>query len=111
PAPGEGRHPRAQDADQRRLGGEESHAGTIEGLPPVGHPGYFPQGVGNDLGAFSSTRFFIRKVLEQHRRSPISAHLEVETYTWNVLPAHLQAGGMEQAIARELNWVKQELGA
>jgi hypothetical protein len=26
-----------------------------------------------------------------------------------VLPPHLQAGGMEQAIARELNWVRREL--
>lgn len=63
----------------------------------------------DDLGAFSSTRFFIQKVLDVHRGKPISPHLEVETYTWNVLPAHLQAGGMEQAIARELNWVKETL--
>jgi len=28
-----------------------------------------------------------------------------------VLPSHLQAGGMEQAIARELNWVREELAA
>lgn len=63
----------------------------------------------DDLGAFSSTRFFIRKVLDLHRAHPISSHLEVETYTWNVLPEHLQAGGMEQAIARELNWVKEAL--
>lgn len=63
----------------------------------------------DELGEFSSTSFFIRKVLERHRRQPVSAHLEVETYTWNVLPPHLQAGGMEQAIARELNWVKEEL--
>lgn len=63
----------------------------------------------DDLGEFSSTSFFVRKVLERHRRQPISAHLEVETYTWSVLPAHLQAGGMEQAIARELNWVRREL--
>ncbi len=63
----------------------------------------------DDLGEFSSTSFFIRKVLERHRRQPVSSHLEVETYTWNVLPPHLQAGGMEQAIARELNWVRAEL--
>jgi sugar phosphate isomerase/epimerase len=65
----------------------------------------------DDLGAFSSTRFFIRKVLDMHRARPVSAHLEVETYTWNVLPEHLRAGGMEQAIARELNWVKDTLAA
>ena len=65
----------------------------------------------DDLGAFSSTRFFIRKVLDLHRAHPISSHLEVETYTWNVLPEHLQAGGMEQAIALELNWVKDSESA
>ena len=63
----------------------------------------------DDLGAFSSTRSFISEVLGIHRVRPISPHLEVETYTWNVLPEHLRAGGMEQAIARELNWVKESL--
>ena len=65
----------------------------------------------DDLGAFSSTRSFISEVLGVHRLHPISPHLEVETYTWNVLPEHLRAGGMEKAIARELNWVKESLTA
>ena len=63
----------------------------------------------DNLGAFSSTRSFISEVLGIHRMHPVSGHLEVETYTWNVLPEHLRAGGMEQAIARELNWVKEAL--
>lgn len=63
----------------------------------------------DDLGAFSSTRDFISAVLDIHRRQPVSGHLEVETYTWNALPEHLRAGGMEQAIARELNWVREAL--
>lgn len=65
----------------------------------------------DDLGAFSSTRFFISEVLGIHKRHPVSAHLEVETYTWNALPEHLRAGGMELAIARELNWVIDTLTA
>jgi hypothetical protein len=65
----------------------------------------------DDLGAFSSTRFFIREVLAIHRQRPISEHLEVETYTWGVLPETLRAGGIEKAIARELSWVREELGA
>ncbi|MBI3529113.1 MAG: metabolite traffic protein EboE [Betaproteobacteria bacterium] len=65
----------------------------------------------DNLGAFSSTRSFISEVLGIHRLHPVSAHLEVETYTWNVLPEHLRAGDMEQAIARELNWVKEVLAA
>ena len=64
-----------------------------------------------DLGAFSSTQSFISEVLAIHCKRPVSGHLEVETYTWNVLPEHLRAGGMEQAIARELNWVKDALAA
>jgi len=65
----------------------------------------------DDLGEFSSTRFFIREVLAIHRERPISEHLEVETYTWGVLPETLRAGGIEKAIARELSWVREELGA
>jgi sugar phosphate isomerase/epimerase len=62
-----------------------------------------------ELEAFSSTRFFIREVLARHRVAPVSQHLEVETYTWGVLPEQFRSGGVEQAVARELNWVRQEL--
>ena len=65
----------------------------------------------DDLGAFSSTRSFISEVLDIHKRDSVSAHLEVETYTWNALPEHLRAGGMELAIARELSWVMDTLAA
>jgi sugar phosphate isomerase/epimerase len=65
----------------------------------------------DNLGAFGSTQAFIREVLQLHRRQPVSAHLEVETYTWNVLPPHLRADGMDHAIARELSWVRDELAA
>ena len=65
----------------------------------------------DNLGAFSSTRSFISEVLGIHKRHPVSAQLEVETYTWNALPEHLRAGGMELAVARELNWVMDTLDA
>jgi sugar phosphate isomerase/epimerase len=61
------------------------------------------------LEAFSSTQFFIRNMLERHRREPISSHLEVETYTWNVLPEGLRSVPIEDAVARELNWVRGQL--
>jgi sugar phosphate isomerase/epimerase len=61
------------------------------------------------LEAFSSTQFFIRSVLELHRQKPVSRHLEVETYTWNVLPEALRTAAIEDAVARELNWVRQQL--
>ena len=36
--------------------------------------------------------------------SPVS-HLEIETYTFNVLPKTLQAGGIESSISKEYDWV------
>ena len=41
----------------------------------------------------------------------MAPHLEVETYTWNVLPADLRGSDMATDIARELAWVRSQLGA
>ncbi|MFZ3584748.1 metabolite traffic protein EboE [Loktanella sp. DJP18] len=62
-----------------------------------------------DLGAFESTRDFLEDILALHRTSPISRHLEVETYTWDVLPERLRTDSMEMAIVRELSWVADQL--
>ena len=61
------------------------------------------------LGAFASTRPFLERLLERHRHTPVSPHLEVETYTWDVLPAEHRGLPVEDAIARELLWVRQRL--
>lgn len=61
-----------------------------------------------DMGAFASTQAFVREVLELHRREPVSAHLEVETYTWGVLPEAYRAASLPEAIARELQWVRSQ---
>ena len=61
------------------------------------------------LGPFSSTQSFIREVLAIQREHPVSAHLEVETYTWGVLPEPFRSGKVDAAIARELAWVRTEL--
>jgi sugar phosphate isomerase/epimerase len=58
---------------------------------------------------FDSTQAFLREVLALHRADPVSAHLEVETYTWDVLPEEYRRSDLSAAIARELNWVKAEL--
>ena len=63
------------------------------------------------LEGFDSTQSFIRDVLALHAARPISQHLEVETYTWDVLPAALRTDAIELAIARELTWVRQTLAA
>ncbi len=59
----------------------------------------------HDLGDFSTTQPFLLEVLKRHRESPISPHLEVETYTWDVLPESYKECGVEAAIVRELDWV------
>ena len=61
------------------------------------------------MESFSPTRDFIEQVLGLHRSRPLSRHLEVETYTWDVLPPQYRVDAMEDAIARELIWVKQKL--
>ena len=56
----------------------------------------------SDLGAFRSTQDFLAEILALHRRAPLSPHLEVETYTWDVLPPALRDGPVQDAVAREL---------
>jgi len=64
-----------------------------------------------ELRDFSTTQNFLRDILALHRREPISAHLEVETYTWDVLPEHYRQVEVASAIARELEWVVEQLEA
>lgn len=63
----------------------------------------------DDLGAFSSTRDFLEQILALHKLDPISPHLEIETYTWDVLPRATRGQSVDQDIVRELNWVKEQL--
>jgi sugar phosphate isomerase/epimerase len=58
---------------------------------------------------FGTTQAFLAQVLAQHRAQPISKHLEVETYTWDVLPEAYRTAELSAAIARELDWVKAQL--
>jgi hypothetical protein len=58
---------------------------------------------------FDTTQAFLAEILALHRVEPISAHLEVETYTWDVLPESYRNVDLSSAIARELNWVKGQL--
>lgn len=65
----------------------------------------------SEMQHFSTTQDFLREILALHLEKPISDHLEVETYTWDVLPERYRGIPVAQAIARELNWVKKQLGA
>ncbi len=62
-----------------------------------------------ELAPFASTQAFIREMLAMQRASAISRHLEVETYTWDVLPDAYRSGTVDEAVARELSWVRSEL--
>ena len=61
------------------------------------------------MAHFGTTQSFLAAILALHRADPISRHLEVETYTWDVLPPSYRSADLSSAIARELNWVKAQL--
>lgn len=61
-----------------------------------------------DLGLLKSTQSDIIEVLQIQKENPFTSHLEVETYTWEVLPDSLKVP-IDLSISRELNWVKEVL--
>ena len=65
----------------------------------------------DQLQDFSTTQDFLRQILTLHRQAPISPHLEVETYTWDVLPVRYREVGIASAVARELAWTLDQLRA
>jgi sugar phosphate isomerase/epimerase len=60
-------------------------------------------------GAFQSTQSTLRSAIACTRSGFVSPHLEVETYTWSVLPAELRRTSLVDAITREMQWVMAEL--
>jgi hypothetical protein len=63
----------------------------------------------DDLGQFRTTRFAIADALRFHKKMPLSHHLEVETYTWDMLPDSLKSNDIVDYICRELDWVRGQL--
>jgi sugar phosphate isomerase/epimerase len=61
------------------------------------------------LGALSNTQPFLAELLAALRAEPASGHLEVETYTWEVLPDAHRGDDVCAAMARELRWVRDRL--
>ena len=55
-----------------------------------------------------STQDHILKVLSYIQQQAVTRHLEVETYTWDVLPPDMKTE-ISSSIARELNWVLNKL--
>ena len=63
----------------------------------------------DDLGPFRTTRFAVEEALRFHKTKPLSRQLEIETYTWDVLPENLKTGDIVDYVCRELDWVRGEL--
>ncbi|MBO9729461.1 MAG: metabolite traffic protein EboE [Chitinophaga sp.] len=60
------------------------------------------------FGVLQSTQEDIRQVLALQQQRPFTQHLEVETYTWDVLPPELKQE-MSLSVSRELNWIKGQI--
>jgi hypothetical protein len=63
-----------------------------------------------EYDGLGSTQRYVQKVLEYSRQSRFTRHLEIETYTWDVLPPGLKMD-LQDSIAREYDWVLANLGA
>jgi hypothetical protein len=57
------------------------------------------------MQGFDTTQSYLGDVLELFANDPFSRCLEVETYTWEVLPPEYRTTEVSVAIARELAWV------
>lgn len=65
----------------------------------------------DDLDGLSTTRDGITAALRVHAEVPVSDHLEIETYTWDVLPGRFKDGDIDDYVSRELDWVTRELAS
>ncbi|MGN6490833.1 MAG: metabolite traffic protein EboE [Agriterribacter sp.] len=61
-----------------------------------------------EYGVLQSTQKDIEDVLKLHQQNPFTQHLEVETYTWEVLPEEIRLP-QTQSIIREMKWVLEKI--
>ena len=61
-------------------------------------------------GRLRSTQRDLAELLRLVRRDMPTRHLEVETYTWDVLPPEHREKDVASEIVRELRWVLEALG-
>ncbi len=62
----------------------------------------------DDYGVLKSTQDDIREVLRLQAERVFTSQMEVETYTWGVLPGELKKDLID-SIERELNWVSNQI--
>ena len=63
------------------------------------------------MGEFETTQSYLADVIQTVARTSCTGCLEVETYTWHVLPPEMRTSDAYTAIARELSWVLSQLAA
>ena len=63
-----------------------------------------------DYDGLGSTQAYVTRVLELALRAPFTTHLEIETYTWDVLPGGLKID-LGESIRREYEWVLSTISA
>jgi sugar phosphate isomerase/epimerase len=63
------------------------------------------------LGSFLNTQDYLCALLDILRKDTVSQHLEVETYTWDVLPEEYRREDLVTAVTRELEWVMERMAA
>ena len=63
------------------------------------------------FGALSTTREDIVECLRHTLTEPQLKHYEVETYAWGVLPEELRQSELSSGIAREMQWLHDQLTA
>ncbi len=62
----------------------------------------------NHFEELESTQLEIKKTIKACKKLNVSNHFEVETYTWSILPKHLQQN-IVTSIAREIEWARKEI--
>ena len=102
----------------------ERHDGTLRHFPDLGEAldaGRRPPGAewrihfhvplfAASYDGLGSTQDYVRTVLDLARRTHFAGHFEIETYTWEVLPAGLKFDLLD-SIGREYDWVLQNFPA
>jgi hypothetical protein len=64
----------------------------------------------SDYQDLQSTQEDITEVLRLNKQQPVTSHLEVETYTWEVLPKEIKVD-LLSSIGREMEWVIKQLSS
>lgn len=105
-----------QVIEQRTDGSRRQYSDLANALPSIHEPSaqqwrihfHVPLFV-EEYANLGSTQPEIRNIFELLRAERFTRHLEIETYTWDVLPPNLR-GNLLESICREYKWVREEFG-